>query len=105
MKEQEEREMKLRAAARKIINPYSLASLCDPDEEKVKLMVDFAKSEASKQYHSPTNEVNMLNNKIELLREDLEGVHLYLDDLKVPRSDKFNSTLSIVGRIKELNKL
>ncbi len=47
----------------------------------------------------------MKDNKIELLEEDLKCIHMYLDDLKVRRVDKFDNTLSIVGRIKELNKL
>lgn len=44
----------------------------------------------------------MKDNKIELLKEDLECVHLYLDDLKIPRKDSNNDDYSIVGRIKFL---
>lgn len=47
---------------------------------------------------------DMLFNKIELLEEDVECIHKYLDDLKVPR--KYNEEqLSIVGRIKYMKEL
>ena len=47
--------------------------------------------------------VQMLINKIELLEEDIEAVHLFLDDLGISRvkDDKY---MSIVGRIKMLVK-
>lgn len=44
----------------------------------------------------------MKDNKIELLEEDLECVHKYLDDLNIPRKNNRNKTYSIVGRIKKL---
>ena len=44
------------------------------------------------------------DNQIELLKEDLECVHLYLDDLGMPRKDKGVGSYSIVGRIKQLEK-
>lgn len=54
---------------------------------------------------NPVTEGNSLyemhNNKIELLKEDIESVHLYLDDIKIPRHDGA-VTYSIVGRIKHL---
>jgi len=42
------------------------------------------------------------DNIISLLKEDLECVHLYLDDLKIKRKDSNDNVYSIVGRIKEL---
>mgnify|MGYP006958833456 CR=1 FL=1 len=45
----------------------------------------------------------IMNNKIELLEEDIECVHLYLDDKNIPRylgEDEY----SIVGRIQILEK-
>jgi len=44
------------------------------------------------------------DNKIELLKEDLECVHLYLDDKLTPRKDSYGKDYSIVGRIKFLEK-
>lgn len=44
------------------------------------------------------------DNKIELLKEDLECVHMYLDDLQIPKHDGVG-TLSIVGRIKFAQEL
>jgi hypothetical protein len=49
----------------------------------------------------PINE-DLKDNKIELLKEDLECVHLHLDDLKVPRKDESGKDYSIVGRIDKL---
>ncbi len=46
----------------------------------------------------------MEKNKIELLTEEIECVHLYLDELNIPRSD-VDGTYSIVGRIKKLLKV
>jgi len=51
-----------------------------------------------------TKEVEMLNNKVELIEEDLESVHLFLDSLNIPRADE-KDTYSIVGRIKFLMRL
>ena len=45
----------------------------------------------------------MENNKIELLKEDIECVHKYLDDLNVPRFNN-DKEYSIVGRIKQLQE-
>ena len=47
-------------------------------------------------------DLKMLENKIELLEEDLECIHLYLDDVKAPREDYKKEPYSIVGRIKGL---
>ena len=46
--------------------------------------------------------MDIKDNQIMLLKEDLECVHLYLDDKKVPRQDNNGETYSIVGRIKQL---
>ena len=46
--------------------------------------------------------MDIKDNKIMLLNEDLECVHLYLDDKGVPRQDDEGETYSIVGRIKQL---
>lgn len=43
----------------------------------------------------------LLRNRLEIALEDLECVHMYLDDLGVPREDD-GGTFSIVGRIKWL---
>ena len=44
--------------------------------------------------------LDIKDNKIELLEEDLECIKMYLNDLKVPRTDKDGNEYSIVGRIK-----
>ncbi len=44
---------------------------------------------------------DMRCNKIELLQEDIECIHMFLDDLGVNRKDD-NDTLSVVGRIKNI---
>ena len=44
---------------------------------------------------------DMKDNKIELLEEDIECVHLFLDDLGIPRKDE-DDVYSIVDRIKRL---
>jgi hypothetical protein len=44
--------------------------------------------------------LDIKDNKIELLEEDLECIRMYLDDLKIPRTDKDGNEYSIVGRIK-----
>jgi hypothetical protein len=46
------------------------------------------------------NMINRLKNEIELLKEDLECVHMFLDDFNVPRKDENGEEYSIVGRIK-----
>jgi len=46
--------------------------------------------------------LDIKDNVIELLKEDLECVHMYLDDIQVPRTDDKGEPYSIVGRIKEL---
>lgn len=49
-----------------------------------------------------TGKEDIRDNKINLLEEDLECVHLYLDDINIPRKDDKGQVYSIVGRIKEL---
>jgi hypothetical protein len=46
-------------------------------------------------------DLDIRDNKIELLEEDLEVVHIYLDSLNVPREDDSGEKYSIVGRIKK----
>lgn len=48
--------------------------------------------------------MDIKDNIIMLLKEDLECVHMYLDDLKIPRTDTEGEVFSIVGRIKQLEK-
>jgi len=49
----------------------------------------------------PNGKIGMLENRIELLQEDLECVHLWLDDVDAPRNGPVG-TYSIVGRMKQL---
>lgn len=44
------------------------------------------------------------DNQIMLLKEDLECVHMYLDDLELSRSDNKGEEYSIVGRVKRLEE-
>ena len=48
------------------------------------------------------SDMDIKDNQIELLKEDLEVVHMYLDDLGLPRKDDSGETYSIVGRIKQM---
>jgi hypothetical protein len=48
--------------------------------------------------------VQMLHNKIELLEEDIECVHMFLDDKDIPRYEEPGAEYSIVGRIKLYKK-
>jgi len=50
------------------------------------------------------SDIDIRDNQIELLKEDLEVVHMYLDDLLLPRKDDNGETYSIVGRIKQFEK-
>lgn len=45
--------------------------------------------------------ISMMENKIELLEEDLECVNMFLDSHKIPKTDGSN-TYSIIGRIEIL---
>jgi hypothetical protein len=44
----------------------------------------------------------MFENKTELLKEDIECIHMYLDDKQVPRQNNNGVDYSVVGRIKRL---
>ena len=44
----------------------------------------------------------MFENKTELLKEDIECIHMYLDDKQVPRQTNNGVDYSVVGRIKRL---
>lgn len=46
--------------------------------------------------------MNILNNKIDLLEEEIYSIHKYLDDLNISRVDDNLNTYSIVGRINQL---
>ena len=50
------------------------------------------------------SDLDIRDNQIELLKEDLEVVHMYLDGLLVTRLDENNETYSIVGRIKQFER-
>ena len=50
------------------------------------------------------SDLDIKDNQIMLLKEDLEVVHMYLDDLLVTRLDENNETYSIVGRIKQFER-
>jgi len=50
------------------------------------------------------SDLDIRDNQIELLREDLESVHMYLDTQGVPRKDEMGEVYSIVGRIKQTEK-
>lgn len=44
--------------------------------------------------------MEMLKNQVQLLQEDIECVHMYLDDKHIPRKDYNGREYSIIGRIK-----
>jgi len=44
------------------------------------------------------------NNQIELLKEDFECIHIYLDDINIPRQDESGELYSLVGRVKYLEQ-
>jgi len=48
--------------------------------------------------------IEMLKNQVELLQEDIECVHMYLDDKHIARKDSKGREYSIVGRIKRLEE-
>jgi len=59
----------------------------------------------SKPKQETLEEYDIKDNKIMLLEEDLECVNMYLDDLKLPRTDNKDNEYSIVGRIKRLQEI
>ena len=50
------------------------------------------------------SDLDIRDNRIMLLEEDLESVHMYLDTQGVPRKDETGEVYSIVGRIKQMEK-
>ncbi len=48
--------------------------------------------------------MEMLKNQVELLQEDIECVHMYLDDKHIPRKNSEGREYSIIGRIKRLEE-
>jgi hypothetical protein len=75
-------------------------------------VTDFIKTSidsAVKNYIEPKttikqSDLDIRDNQIELLKEDLESVHMYLDTQGVPRKDEMGEVYSIVGRIKQTEK-
>ena len=53
-------------------------------------------------HFSTEDTVDSLRNRVELLQEDIECVHMWLDDQGAPREGE-EGTLSIVGRIMRLS--
>ena len=75
----------------------------------IRSFISSAIDSAVKNYVEPKSaikqsDLDIRDNQIELLKEDLEVVHMYLDDLLVTRLDENNETYSIVGRIKQFEK-
>ena len=71
--------------------------------------ISHAIDSAVKHYVEPKSvikksDLDIRDNQIELLKEDLEVVHMYLDGLLLPRKDENGETYSIVGRIKQFEK-
>ena len=50
------------------------------------------------------SDLDIKDNRIELLEEDFEAVHKYLDDIEVKRKDTDGQTYSIVGRIRQYQR-
>ena len=50
------------------------------------------------------SDLDTRDNRIMLLEEDLEAVHMYLDTQNLPRKDEKGEVYSIVGRIKQMEK-
>ena len=50
------------------------------------------------------SDLDIKDNQIMLLKEDLEVVHMYLDEVEVKRKDDNGETYSIVGRIKQYQR-
>lgn len=75
-------------------------------------VTDFIKTSidsAVKNYIEPKttikqSDLDIKDNRIMLLEEDLESVHMYLDTQGVPRKDETGEAYSIVGRIKQMEK-
>lgn len=50
------------------------------------------------------SDLDIKDNQIMLLKEDLEVVHMYLDEVEVKRKDDNGETYSIVGRIRQYQR-
>lgn len=50
------------------------------------------------------SDLDIKDNQIMLLKEDLEVVHMYLDEVEVKRKDGNGETYSIVGRIRQYQR-
>lgn len=61
------------------------------EDEEIEFVKEYAKKFTEQQ--------GMSDNAIQLLKEDKDCVHIYLDDLFVPRVDDKEQVLSLVGRI------
>jgi len=46
--------------------------------------------------------LGMVENTLELFREEIEGLDMYLDELKAPNKDEDGAPYSIAGRIRHL---
>lgn len=64
---------------------------------KAKEIYDFIRNNPAKELKS----VELIENYAELLKEDIECVHLFLDDYDIPKEEG-GKTLSMVGRIRKL---
>jgi len=74
-----------------------------------RLFVSDAIDSAVKNYIEPKSKIkqtdlDIRDNKIGLLEEDLESVHMYMDSQNIPRKDGRGEVYSIVGRIKQMEK-
>lgn len=88
-----------------------------PESRSVKLALDQVWNECSQEHNKVIEswkeeekiwikqlaekdaEIEMLKNKSELVQEDLECVHLFLDEIRAPRKDDGGNIYSILGRI------
>ena len=77
-----------------------LSGVAESDRSEVVRLLESAFAVKLSWSGSPT-EKDLLENKIELLEEDIECVHMFLDDEGAPREDE-GGTFSLVGRIKSL---
>jgi len=75
----------------------------DLDRDIFELIIERIKNEEETKELAKEAEVstkmNTKENEIMLLKEDLECVHMYLDDMDTPRKDVNGNVYSIVGRI------
>ena len=67
-----------------------------------RVMMALQKLEKVAEIANKERTIESLHNEIEMLKEDLECVHLWLDSYNVPRESGKYETFSIVGRIQIL---